>query len=110
MIEIINLLILLLPIFPLVLLFIVSSDAQRRYGLLCLAFTLLLVFMWALMLNWMLLDSDLNLFSGWSGSILNFLFRNRWAIAVYGLFIMIMGHFANHYSLKKSNPKMSKAQ
>jgi len=103
MVETINLIILLLPIPPLVVLWVANSDAQRRNGFFALGGELFLLFIWALLIN-LIMRGDANqyLFKGAVGAVLNFLFYNLWALAGYGLLIAIAGHVAHRHSLKKN--------
>lgn len=110
MFTILNLLLLLLPTAPLVLLLTSTSNSLRRTWLLCLAFSILALLLWTSLVNWIVLgerhvglNTTLNMFEGVYLTVMRFFFTSMWPAAIYAILLGIAGYYANRYAINRAD-------
>ena len=106
MVELVNLVIIFLPVIPVIPLLLSTNHNFRRFCLLILPFAIFTLFVWSYFINWAWRYSHsrgapFSPFDGPTAPFLYFFFSSLWPAAVYALLLAAVGYFANRVALRR---------
>ena len=107
MVELVNLVIIFFPVIPVILLVLLSVNHNlRRFWLLSLSFSIVMIFVWSYFINWAWRYTHssglpFNPFAGPAAPFLYFFFGSLWPPTGYALMLAVAGYFANRVALRR---------